>query len=62
MSEDGDTWGDTVGYADRADYANWCATWTWEQQQLGETEVCAENLETFETGDCDAYDAAWSAR
>jgi hypothetical protein len=61
MAEDGDTWGDTV-YAGPDDYAEWCATWSWEQRRLDETDVCDENLETFETGDCDAYDDVWSSR
>ena len=61
LAEGGQSWGDGVGYADEADYEDWCSTWTWEQRQLGEAAACSEKLVAFEDGDCNGYYAAWSS-
>jgi hypothetical protein len=55
-------WGDMVGYADAADYANWCGTWAWEARLLGTEDACADMLPEVSSGDCDAYTAAWAAQ
>lgn len=59
MEASGLEWGSMVGYADAADYRNWCETWTWEARQLGEAASCAEKLDTFREGTCDDYYATW---
>jgi hypothetical protein len=59
LEEDGLQWGESVGYTSPTDFANWCATWTWEARQLGEADTCDERLATFESGDCDDYRGAW---
>lgn len=59
LEEEGLEWGPAVGYADAADYDDWCATWAWELRQLGQADTCAARIPTFETGTCDDYHAAW---
>lgn len=59
MEESGLEWGASVGYADAADYDDWCATYTWELRQLGRADACAERLPVFEGGTCDDYYDAW---
>lgn len=62
LDERGLEWGPAVGYTDAADYADGCATYTWELAQLGRTDECAEKLPVFADGTCEDYDAAWGSR
>lgn len=53
-------YGPTVGFESAEDFANWCDTWAWEQEQMGTEGVCQDALETLSGGDCAAWQAAWS--
>lgn len=59
LEEDGQQWGESVGYADAADYRDWCETYTWELQTLGEADTCASRRDALVSGTCDDYGAAW---
>lgn len=56
----GQDWGPDVGYEDAADYADWCATYTWELRQLGESDTCDARLDALAEGGCDGHAAAWA--
>ncbi len=63
------SWGETLGYEDPADHANWCATFIDEQLELATTRwglhdgqqrieaTCAE--QRLLLGDCAAYADSW---
>ncbi len=69
IEADGRTWGDSVGYADPADYENGCDTFVWELRELGQADSCATRLAVFRgseaedgaNGDaaCVEYYSAW---
>lgn len=57
----GQEYGASVGFESAEDFANWCDTWAWEQEQMGTESVCQTTLDALAGGDCAAWQAAWSA-
>lgn len=70
LTEWGQDWGAAVGYADRADWDNWCDTVQAEDRLLADTSAaddaedqrqarCANQLDVADRGACDEYGSMW---
>lgn len=57
IEADGREWGESVGYADAADYTNGCETFTWELRELGQADTCATRLAVFRGDASEGEDA-----
>lgn len=61
ITDAGMEWGSAVGYTSEADFGDWCATWVWEQREVGNAEQCTTNLPVLEDGTCADYPGLWAA-
>jgi len=59
LEENGTDWGTSVGFTSPADFQDWCATYTWEERELGRGELCDDRQEVIDGGDCAAWYTAW---
>ena len=70
LDEWGLDWGDSLGYADAEDHANWCATYVDEQLELAAArwgsegygrveQVCADQEQLLADRPCDGYHDSW---
>ena len=59
LDEGGTSWGTSVGFTSEADFANWCSTFTWEEEELGRADQCDERQAVIDEGDCAAWYTAW---
>ncbi len=60
LADNGETWGTSVGYTSEGDFANWCSTWVWEQEQLSDTgAACPAREAIVDDGTCADWYTAW---
>jgi hypothetical protein len=62
LDENGQEWGEHVGYLDPDDYLDWCDTYVWELRQLGQSDTCDTRLDALAAGGCAGHAAAWAVR
>jgi len=71
LDEWGVAWGESLGYLDADDHANWCATFLSEQLEMGQqrwgtvegrdrmAQVCVDQTAWLEDAACDQYAGSW---